>query len=96
MTGMVATITDRQSGALMIEVMMAIGVLVVGLLGFLSSYSSNCGALNTMRELDEEGILHLFRFIPEHGSRILHVVVNPSANPPKVVTLFFDRRVRRP
>ena len=45
---------------------------------------------------DEEGNLHLFRAISQYDSRILHVVLNQSANPPKVVTLFFDRRVRRP
>jgi hypothetical protein len=32
--------------------------------------------------------------IPEHGDRVLRVVVNPKARPPRVVTAFFDRRMK--
>jgi hypothetical protein len=39
--------------------------------------------------------IHYFKGIPEHGRRILHVVVNPHISPKKVVTVFFDRRARR-
>ena len=46
-------------------------------------------------ETDEEGNIHYFKAIPEYGGRVLHVVVNPNTDPHKVVTLFFDRRLRR-
>ena len=39
--------------------------------------------------------IHYYKDIPEHGGRILHVVVNPHVLPKKVVTVFFDRRARR-
>lgn len=39
--------------------------------------------------------VHYFKKIPEHGERVLHVVVNPFLSPNKVVTVFFDRRARR-
>ncbi len=38
---------------------------------------------------------HYFKGIPEHGGRILHVVVNQHVAPNKVVTVFFDRGARR-
>ena len=47
-------------------------------------------------ETDEEGNIHYIRAIPEYEGRVLHVVVNPNTDPHKVVTLFFDRRLRRP
>jgi hypothetical protein len=39
--------------------------------------------------------IHYFKSIAEHEERILHVVVNPHVSPQKVVTVFFDRKVRR-
>lgn len=39
--------------------------------------------------------VHYFKTIPEHGGRFLHVVVNSHVSPKKVVTVFFDRKVRR-
>ena len=47
------------------------------------------------KERGDDGNIHYFRGIPEHGGRILHVIVNPNVKPQKVVTVFFDRRVRR-
>jgi len=38
---------------------------------------------------------HYIKAIKEHGSRFLRVVVNPNVNPRRVVTLSFDRRLRR-
>ena len=43
----------------------------------------------------EDNNIHYFKIIPEHGERILHVVVNPNVSPQKVITVFFDRRARR-
>jgi hypothetical protein len=38
---------------------------------------------------------HYIKAIPEHGGRFLRVVINHQVEPPRVVTLFFDRRLRR-
>lgn len=38
---------------------------------------------------------HYIKAIPEHGGRFLRVVVNPHVWPKRVVTVFFDRRLRR-
>ena len=39
--------------------------------------------------------IHYFKSIPEHGGRILHVVLNARVAPARVVTAFFDRSARR-
>jgi hypothetical protein len=46
-------------------------------------------------ESGSEGNLHFIKAIPEYGGRFLRVVVNPRAKPPRVVTVFFDRRLGR-
>ncbi len=38
---------------------------------------------------------HYIKAIPEHGGRFLRVVVNPHVTPKRIVTVFFDRRLRR-
>jgi uncharacterized DUF497 family protein len=35
---------------------------------------------------------HRLAAIPELGNRVLRVVVNTSASPPRVITAYFDRR----
>lgn len=45
-------------------------------------------------EICEDGNTHYFRRIEEFENRFLHVVVNEEINPKRVVTLFFDRRVK--
>lgn len=47
------------------------------------------------KNIGEDNNVHYFKSIPEHGERILHVVVNPNVSPQRVVTVFFDRRARR-
>ncbi len=42
----------------------------------------------------EDGNLHFIKAIPERENRALHVVVNPVVSPKRIVTLFFDRRLR--
>ena len=42
-----------------------------------------------------DGNTHYFKAIPEHGGRFLRVIVNPHVTPNRVVTVFFDRRLRR-
>lgn len=54
----------------------------------------------TLNDLEQENVgivhnIHYCKDIPENEGRILHVVVNPHVSPRKLVTVFFDRRVRR-
>jgi len=42
---------------------------------------------------DSQLVHHLAR-IPEHENRVLRVVLNPLASPVRVVTAFFDRRMK--
>jgi len=42
----------------------------------------------------EDGNLHFSKAIAEIEDRVLHVVVNPAVSPKRIVTLFFDRRLR--
>lgn len=43
----------------------------------------------------DDGNIHYFKNIPERQGRILHVIVNPISEPQTVVTVFFDRGIRR-
>ena len=47
---------------------------------------------NTCTSVD--GNLHFTKAITEKENRVLHVVVNPAVSPKRIVTLFFDRRLR--
>jgi hypothetical protein len=47
------------------------------------------------QNMGDDSNVHYFKSIPEHGARILHVVLNPGVIPKKVVTVFFDRAARR-
>lgn len=40
-----------------------------------------------------DGNMHYVKAIREREGRVLHVVVNRSVLPPRIVTLFFDRRL---
>ncbi len=42
----------------------------------------------------DDGNLHFTKAIVEKENRVLHVVVNPAVSPKRIVTLFFDRRLR--
>lgn len=42
-----------------------------------------------------DGNVHYIKAIAEYGNRFLRVVVNPHRQPSRVVTVFFDRRLRR-
>lgn len=37
---------------------------------------------------------HYFKAIEEFGGRFLHVIVNPHVSPKRIITAFFDRRVK--
>jgi len=43
----------------------------------------------------DQGTTHFLAKVPESGGRVLRVVVNIQIRPPTVVTVFFDRRLRR-
>ncbi len=56
--------------------------------------------LRTINAFDSQYIgddnnLHYTKAIAERDERVLHVVINPTVQPNRVVTLFFDRRLRR-
>ena len=42
----------------------------------------------------DEGNVHYAKAIAERDNRVLHVVVNANVSPKRVVTAFFDRRLR--
>jgi len=46
-------------------------------------------------EIRMDGNTHYVKAIPEHAGRFLRVIVNHHVTPQRVVTLFFDRRLRR-
>lgn len=43
----------------------------------------------------KDGNMHYTKPIRERDGRILHVVVNPFADPQRIVTIFFDRRLTK-
>lgn len=47
------------------------------------------------KEIGIDNNTHYLKAIPEKENRILRVVVNPHVKPNRVVTVFFDRRLRR-
>ena len=45
-------------------------------------------------EVGPDNNVHYVKSAPEFGDRILRVIVNPHVNPNRIVTFFFDRRLR--
>jgi hypothetical protein len=45
-------------------------------------------------EQKQDTEIHYLKGIPEHGGKFLRVIVNPIVRPPRVITVFFDRRVQ--
>jgi hypothetical protein len=43
----------------------------------------------------DEKLTCVFRRIPENGNRMLRLVIDSAQNPPRVITLFFDRKASR-
>jgi hypothetical protein len=37
---------------------------------------------------------HRLAVIPEYGDRVLRVIINPQTTPVRVVTLYFDRKMK--
>jgi hypothetical protein len=46
------------------------------------------------QEIKEDGTMHYISSVEEYKGKYLRVVVNPNSNPMRIVTAFFDRRVR--
>jgi hypothetical protein len=46
----------------------------------------------TEKDLVDDELEHRLRQIEEFGGRVLRVIVNAHAAPPRVVTAYFDRR----
>jgi hypothetical protein len=42
----------------------------------------------------DDGTRHYLARVPERGGRVLRVVLKPDADPPSVVTVFLDRRMK--
>ena len=47
------------------------------------------------KRMGKDGNLHYTKAIKEKRGRVLHVVINPNAQPNRVVTVFFDRRLTK-
>ena len=43
---------------------------------------------------NDEALERFYRTVPEYGNRVLRVVVNTQVAPWRVVSVFFDRRMR--
>jgi hypothetical protein len=52
------------------------------------------GPDKTEPDRDDPELTHALKRIPEHGDRVLRVVYNESANPVRIVTVYFDRTMR--
>jgi len=46
----------------------------------------------TQKDPIDEGLEHRLVRIPEFGDRVLRVIANIKAAPPRIVTVYFDRR----
>lgn len=47
------------------------------------------------KRLGDDFNMHYSKRIREKQGRVLHVVVNPDVQPNRIVTVFFDRRLRK-
>jgi len=46
------------------------------------------------RSLEDDGNVHYIKSIEKHGGRTLRVIINETVEPNRIVTVFFDRRLR--
>lgn len=49
---------------------------------------------STEADASDRELTHALAGIAEHGNRVLRVIYNDSVHPPRVVTAYFDRRLR--
>jgi len=50
----------------------------------------------TEKDSMDEDLEHRLARIPEFGGRILRVIININTEPPRIVTVYFDRRRTSP
>jgi hypothetical protein len=50
--------------------------------------------IRTHPDLLDPNALHALAKIPEFGDRVLRVIYNPTVQPWRIVTAFFDRRMK--
>jgi len=43
---------------------------------------------------DDPGVQHHLKEIPEYGNRVLRVVVDPRITPVRIITVYFDRKMK--
>jgi hypothetical protein len=48
----------------------------------------------TLPQADSQGNTHYLKQIPQFDNRWLRVIVNPTVEPNRIVTVFFDRRIK--
>ena len=48
----------------------------------------------TQADPAKPGLMHAFLRVAERKDRVLRVVYNPSVHPVRVITVYFDRRMR--
>jgi hypothetical protein len=48
----------------------------------------------TEPDATDPNLEHRVAVIPEHGDRVLRVIIIPHATPVRVVTLYFDRKMK--
>jgi hypothetical protein len=48
----------------------------------------------TEQDKHDATLTHALARVPEYGDRLLRVVYNASVDPPRVITAYFDRRLR--
>jgi len=46
-------------------------------------------------DLEDPDLSHAIKAIPDFGGRVLRVVFNNKAEPARIVTAYFDRRLKR-
>jgi hypothetical protein len=51
--------------------------------------------IRTEPDTEDPELTHYLGRIAENGNRVLRVVANSTVNPPRVVSTFFDRRLRK-
>jgi len=51
--------------------------------------------VRTESDRDDPELTHFLARIPENGNRVLRVIVNDTVTPAIVVSLFFDRRLKK-
>lgn len=66
---------------------------MLGIRGILETWVKETVGKPERTERKDDGTVHYIKQIGEFGGRYLRVVVNQDADPKRIVTLFFDRKL---